>query len=88
MTRCKRIGVVGTFANVPYAGMAWMHCQFLVGLARLGHEVFYIETTTAWPYHPLEMTTTDDPSYAVAYLGRVLDSFGLGDRFDLDRRGA
>ena len=77
----RRIGVVGTFANVPYAGMAWMHCQFLVGLARLGHEVFYIETTTAWPYHPLEMTTTADPSYAVAYLSRVLGSFGLGDRW-------
>ncbi len=77
----KRIGVVGTFANVPYAGMAWMHCQFLVGLARLGHEVFYVETTTAWPYHPLEMTTTDDPTYAVGYLRRVLDSFGLGERW-------
>ena len=81
MSNRKRIGVVGTFANVPYAGMAWMHCQFLVGLARLGHEVFYVETTTAWPYHPREMTTTDDPAYAVGYLQRVLDSFGLGDRW-------
>jgi hypothetical protein len=81
MTARKRIGVLGTFGGVPYAGMAWMHCQFLVGLARLGHEVFYAETTSAWPYHPLELTTTDDPSYALAYLGRVLDSFGLGDRW-------
>lgn len=77
----KRIGVLGTFANVPYAGMAWMHCQFLLGLARLGHDVFYVETTTAWPYHPVEMTTTDDPSYALMYLDRVLGSFGLSDRW-------
>src|SRR4030095_12303281 len=81
MTTRERIGVVGTFANVPYAGMAWMHCQFLVGLAQLGHEVFYFETTSAWPYHPLDMTTTADPNYAVNYLERVLRGFGLEDRW-------
>ncbi len=81
MTARKRIGVLGTFANVPYAGMAWMHCQFLVGLARLGHDVFYVETTSAWPYHPLDLTTTDNPEYALNYLGRVLNRFDLGDRW-------
>jgi hypothetical protein len=78
MKPSRRIVVVGTFGNVPYAGMAWMHCQFLVGLARLGHEVSYVETTTAWPYHPIKMTTSNDPGYTVSYLQRVLDGFGLG----------
>lgn len=77
MPRSRRIVVLGTFANVPFAGMAWMHGQFLMGLARLGHEVYYVEITTAWPYHPIEMTTTDDPTYALAYLARVMKSFGL-----------
>jgi hypothetical protein len=77
----RRIVVVGTFANAPYAGMAWMHCQFLAGFAQLGHEVSYIETTSAWPYHPIDMTTTDDPTYALQYLGRVMQSFGLGERW-------
>jgi hypothetical protein len=81
MKHNRRIVVVGTFGNVPYAGMAWMHCQFLVGLARLGHEVSYVETTTAWPYHPTQMSTTNKPEYALAYVGRVLDEFGLGDRW-------
>jgi len=81
MSRRRRIVVVGTVANVPYAGMAWMHCQYLVALARLGHEVSYVETTSAWPYHPLQMTMTDDPAYSVAYLGRILQSFGLEDRW-------
>jgi hypothetical protein len=61
--------------------MAWMHGQFLRGLADLGHDVFYVETTTAWPYHPLELTTTSDPTYTLAYLGRVMDYFGLKDRW-------
>ena len=81
MTSRLRIAVVGTFGGVPYAGMAWMHCQFLVGLARLGHDVSYLETTSAWPYHPHEMTTTSDPGYTLAYLQRALDSFGLGQRW-------
>jgi hypothetical protein len=81
MATRRRIGVVGTFANVPYAGMAWMHCQFLAGLARLGHDVFYVETTTAWPYHPQEFTTTDNPTYPLAYLARVLERFGLRDHW-------
>src|SRR5262245_16921112 len=32
MKRKRRIVVVGTFGNVPYAGMAWMHCQSGEGL--------------------------------------------------------
>jgi len=81
MSSRRRIAVVGTFGSVPYAGMAWMHCQFLVGLARLGHDVSYLETTSAWPYHPHEMTTTSEPGYTLAYLQRVLDGFGLGQRW-------
>ena len=68
----KRIGVLGTMGNVPYAGMAWMHGQFLMGLARMGHDVFYVETTTAWPYHPLNLTTSDDPTYTIEYLDKVM----------------
>jgi len=81
MTSRRRIAVVGTFGGVPYAGMAWMHCQFLIGLARLGHDVSYLETTSAWPYHPHKMTTTSDPGYTLAYLQQVLDGFGLGQRW-------
>jgi hypothetical protein len=28
----RRLIVVGTLASKPYAGMAWMHMQFAVGL--------------------------------------------------------
>jgi hypothetical protein len=58
-----------------------MHGQYLRGLADMGHEVFYIETTTAWPYHPLDLTTTIDPTYALSYLGNVMAGFGLKDRW-------
>ncbi len=77
--KARRIVVLGTLASDPYAGMAWMHMQIAVGLARLGHDVSYVETTSTWPYDPIRQARVCDSDYAVAYLARVAASFGLGD---------
>jgi len=79
--KARRIVVLGTLAADPYAGMAWMHMQIAVGLARLGHEVYYVETTSTWPYDPIRQARVCDSDYAVAYLARVATRFGLGDRW-------
>lgn len=75
----RRIVVLGTLASDPYAGMAWMHMQIAVGLRRLGHEVYYMEITSTWPYDPIRQARVCDSDYAVAYLARVAARFGLGD---------
>jgi hypothetical protein len=77
----RRIVVLGTLASTPYAGMAWMHMQIAVGLRRLGHDVYYFETTSSWPYDPVRRTRAGDSKYAVPYLARIVESFGLGDRW-------
>ena len=41
-------------------------------MQRLGHEVWYIEDSTAWPYDPIQNTVTDDGRYAVAHVARKL----------------
>jgi hypothetical protein len=96
----RSIVVIGTLASDPYAGMAWMHMQIVVGLRRLGHDVYYFETTSTWPYDPIRRTRVCDSAYSVEYLARVAESFGVGDRwayrrsygdkawFGLDRRRA
>lgn len=76
-----RFVVVGTLASNPYAGMAWMHMQFTAGLRRLGHDVCYLEATSAWPYDPVRQSRVCDTDYAVPYLARVAASFGLGERW-------
>jgi len=76
-----RLVVVGTLASDPYAGMAWMHMQIAVGLRRLGHDVYYFETTSTWPYDPQRQTRVDDSDYTLPYLKRVCESFGMGDRW-------
>jgi hypothetical protein len=80
MTRLRLV-VLGTVASDPYAGMAWMHMQIAAGLLRLGHDVHYFETTSSWPYDPVRQTCVNDCNYALTYLERVADSFGLGNRW-------
>jgi YHS domain-containing protein len=81
MGKPLRIVVVGTMAFSPYAGMAWMHMQITVGLRRLGHDVYYFETTSSWPYDPIRQRHVNDSDYAAPYLARVTEGFGLGDRW-------
>jgi hypothetical protein len=76
-----RIVVVGTLASNPFAGMAWMQMQIAAGLRRLGHDVYYFETTSNWPYDPLRQTKVSDSDYAIPYLARVAERFGLGERW-------
>lgn len=76
-----RIVVVGTLASMPYAGMAWMHMQITAGLRRLGHDVYYMEASSVWPYDPVRKLKVKDSNYAVPYLARVAEGFGLGDRW-------
>jgi hypothetical protein len=76
-----RIVVLGTLASDPYAGMAWTHMQIAVGLRRLGHDVYYAEATSSWPYDPVRQARVCDSDYAVAYLARVAESFGLAGRW-------
>jgi len=72
---------MGTLASNPYAGMAWMHLQITVGLRRLGHDAYYVEVTSSWPYDPIRRSKVQDSEYALPYLARVAEGFGLGDRW-------
>ena len=53
----------------PVGGVAWDYLQYLIGLARLGHDVYYYEDTWSWPYHPVDKTYTSDGSYSAHYIG-------------------
>lgn len=81
MTRQARLVVVGTMAANPYAGMAWMTMQITVGLRRLGHDVYYFETSSDWPYDPDRQSKVCDSDHAVRYLDRVAEAFGLKGRW-------
>jgi hypothetical protein len=76
-----RIVVLGTMGADPYAGMAWMHMQIAGGLLRIGCDVHYLETTSAWPYDPTQGMRVADASYPTEHLARTTARFGLGERW-------
>ena len=55
--------------------------QIAAGLRRLGHDVYYVEATSAWPYDPVRRPRSTTPTTPLPYLARVAESFGLGDRW-------
>ncbi|MDH5535536.1 MAG: hypothetical protein OEZ08_08205, partial [Betaproteobacteria bacterium] len=46
-----------------------------------GHDAYYFEFTSDWPYDPVRQMKVDDSDYAVPYLARVADGFGLAGRW-------
>ena len=78
-----RIIVAGYIVRFPMGGLVWTHLQYVIGLARLGHQVTFLEES-GWPnacYDPARNVMGDDPSYGVQCLGRLMERFGLGDRW-------
>jgi hypothetical protein len=63
-----RIIVTGLVGLYPVGGVAWDYLQYVVGLARLGHEVCYHEDTWSWPYHPVQKTNTAEGDYSANYI--------------------
>jgi hypothetical protein len=46
----KKIIVMGFMGSCPIAGVVWQHVHYIVGLQRLGHDVYYIEDSARLPY--------------------------------------
>ena len=75
----KVIVVLGIMGCIPVAGtgVAWNTIQHLMGLRRLGYEVYYVEATGVWPFN----ATTDDCTFPVTYISNLLNRFGFQDRW-------
>lgn len=69
MAERLRIIVCGMVGNHPLGGVAWDYFHYVLGLAELGHDVYYHEDTWCWVNHPLLGYPTDDPSYSVELIG-------------------
>jgi len=77
----KRIVVVGFMAGIPIAGVVWQHLHYIVGLQRLGHEVYYCEDSARHVYDPTTGHYGEDYSYAIAELDRLSRRFGFENRW-------
>ncbi len=77
----KRIIVMGFMGSCPIAGVIWQHIHYIVGLQRLGHDVFYIEDSARFLYDPETNEDTTDYRYAARLLQRLAAEFGFERRW-------
>lgn len=78
-----RIIVLGYVVRGPLGGMVWSNLHFLMGLARLGHDVYFVEDSDDYPscYDPSRGVMDTDPTYGLQFAARTFDRIGLGDRW-------
>ena len=77
----KRIVIMGFMGSMPIAGVIWQHIHYIVGLQRLGHEVFFIEDSARLPYNPETFEVTDEFDYAAKVLACLARDFDFKNRW-------
>lgn len=84
--------IVGSYMiRYPLGGMLSWSLQWLVGLQRLGHDVYFVEKGN-YPgacYNPMIQRNGDDPTSGIRVVEELFRRFGLDDRWcfvDLDGR--
>jgi hypothetical protein len=67
----------------PLGGLAWHYLQYVLGLAQLGHDVWFIEDADDGPscYDPRSSTMTRDPAFGIEFAVKVFARLGLADRW-------
>ena len=77
----KRIIVMGFMGGCPIAGVVWQHIHYIVGLQRLGHEVYYVEDSARYPYNPVTYEENENYAYAAEVLDKLARQFGFERRW-------
>jgi hypothetical protein len=72
-----RIVVLGMMGRCPVGGQAWIYINWLRAFSRLGHDVYYVEDDSSWPYDPTTDCITDDCTYAVRHVSTCLSRVGF-----------
>ena len=78
-----RILVLGYIVRGPLGGLAWHHLQYVLGLARLGHDVYFLEDSGDHPscYDPATDATGPAPEYGLRFAARAFARLGVGERW-------
>lgn len=90
MSKKLRIVILGMMGRCPFGGQTWLYLNWLRGFHCLGHEVWYVEDDSVWPYDPQQNTVTDDCSYAVRHIATCMEQIGMPDHWAFrlaDRKG-
>jgi hypothetical protein len=77
----EKIVVLGMMTKMPVAGVVWQTVHYLVGLERMGYEVYYVEAHARTPSMFMEREEDDGTARAAAFIAGVMRRFGLEGRW-------
>jgi GT2 family glycosyltransferase len=78
IARKNKIVLLGMMSKMPVAGVVWQTVHYLVGLRRLGCEVYYVEAHARTPSMFMTSERDDGSARAARFIAGVMN------RFDLD----
>ena len=75
--------VLGYIVRGPIGGLAWHHLQYVIGLANMGHNVYFFEDSDDYPscYDPDRYVTDTNPGYGLEFAAAAFERVGLGDKW-------
>lgn len=79
-----RILVLGYIVRFPLGGMTWHYLQYVLGLMKLGHEVYFLEDSDDYEeccYDPVTFKNSTDPSIGIAYAASVFNQYSVNHRW-------
>jgi GT2 family glycosyltransferase len=76
-----RIVVLGMLTKMPVAGVVWQYVHYLIGLERLGCDVYYVEEHARTPSMFMQTEHDDGSARAAAFLDTLMRRFDLGGRW-------
>jgi hypothetical protein len=78
-----RLVVLGWIIRGPAGGIAWHYLNYVLGLAELGYDVYYIEDSDDVPccMDPALNSWNSDPTYGLCFASAAFARLGLGDRW-------
>jgi len=76
-----RIIMLGMMTRIPVAGAIWGAVQYLIGLQRLGYDVYYVEAHARTPTMLMERDDDDSSELAAKFIDRIMRRFDLADKW-------
>ncbi len=67
--------------DLPFAGIVLQFLQYMIGLRRLGWDVWYVEDSRSWPYDAVRRDAAAGAESSVRRVAPVLERHGFGDRW-------
>jgi hypothetical protein len=73
--------VFGLMFDLPFAGILLQFLQYMIGLRRLGWDVWYVEDSRGWPYDAVGRDAAADAEQNVRAVAPFLERHGFADRW-------